>query len=356
MNIKKYKVLGIMSGTSCDGLDIAYCEYWEKNNKWNYKLLDFTTINYNKKWRKKLLNCYKINAYELKKLDINFGDFISQSIKKFIIKHKIKPDLIASHGHTVFHNPIEKISLQIGNPLPIFSKIKIPIIYNFRELDIIIGGQGAPLVPYGEKHLFSQYDYCINIGGILNLTDLNETNLLAFDVCPANLVLNFLARKLNMKFDKNGETASKGKMINNLYNKLNNLKYYNSSKPKSLDINYIEKKIMPLLEKYEPKDTLHTFTEHIAFQVNKNLNKKNSSVLLTGGGTFNEYLVKRIKINNKVKSIFVVPEKKLINFKEALIFGFLGLMRLLNRKNILKSVTGSQKSTSSGIIINNKIF
>ena len=159
-----------------------------------------------------------------------------------------------------------------------------------------------------------------------------------------------------MKFDKNGKTASKGKMINNLYNKLNNLKYYNSSKPKSLDINYIEKKIMPLLEKYEPKDTLHTFTEHIAFQVNKNLNKKNSSVLLTGGGTFNEYLVKRIKINNKVKSIFVVPEKKLINFKEALIFGFLGLMRLLNRKNILKSVTGSQKSTSSGIIINNKIF
>jgi len=123
MNIKKYKVLGIMSGTSCDGLDIAYCKYWEKNNKWNYKLLNFTTINYNKKWRKKLLNCYKISAYELKKLDVNFGDFICQSIKQFIIKHKIKPDIIASHGHTVFHNPIEKISLQIGNPLTIFSKI-----------------------------------------------------------------------------------------------------------------------------------------------------------------------------------------------------------------------------------------
>ena len=351
MSVKKYKTLGIMSGTSCDGIDMAFCEFWKEKKIWNYKLKNTLTIPYSKKWKKKLLNCNKINSYKLEKLDLDLGIFIAKSIKKFIAKSKIKPTLIASHGHTVFHNPKDKISLQIGNPQIIFSKVKIPVVYNFRQLDILMGGQGAPLVPYGEKHLFNNYDYCINIGGILNITYLNKNKTIAYDVCPANLVLNYLSRKLKLEFDKNGNKASRGKLILELFNNLNALKYYKKKNPKSLDVIFVEKEIIPLLIKYKVEDMLFTYTEHIAHQLNKSIKKKNAKILVTGGGTFNEYLISRIKSLNDHNSNVLAPKKNLINFKEALIFGFLGLLRFLNKKNILKSVTGAKISTSSGIIV-----
>ena len=351
MSLKKYMTLGIMSGTSCDGLDMAFCEFWIDKKGWNYSLKKTITILYSRKWKKKLLNCNKIDSYKLQKLDLDFGNFIAKSIKNFIAKSKIKPTLISSHGHTVFHNPKDKISLQIGNGELIFSKVNIPVVYDFRQLDILMGGQGAPLVPFGEKSLFNNYDYCINIGGILNITHLNKNKTIAYDVCPANLVLNYLSRKLKLEYDKDGIKASKGKLIVELFSKLNALKYYKKKNPKSLDVIFVEKKIIPLLVKYKVEDMLFTYTEHIAYQLNNSLKKKNAKILITGGGTFNKYLMQRIKLLNNLNSNFIVPTKNLINFKEALIFGFLGLLKFLNKKNVLKSVTGAKISTSSGILI-----
>tara|TARA_B110000438_G_scaffold36042_1_gene35794 strand:+ start:16393 stop:17451 length:1059 start_codon:yes stop_codon:yes gene_type:complete len=351
MSLKRYMTLGIMSGTSCDGLDMAFCEFWIDKKGWNYKLKKTITIPYSRKWKNKLLNCNKIDSYKLEKLDLDFGNFIAKSITNFINKSKIKPILISSHGHTVFHNPKDKISVQIGNGQLIFSKVKIPVVYNFRQLDILMGGQGAPLVPFGEKFLFTNYDYCINIGGILNITDLIKNKIIAYDVCAANLVLNYLSRKIKLEYDKNGIKASKGKLIEKLFNELNTLKYYKKKNPKSLDVIFVEKKIIPLLLQYKVEDMLFTYTEHIAYQLNNSLKKENAKILLTGGGTFNKYLVKRIKYLDNLNCNFFVPEKKLINFKESLIFGFLGLFKFLNKKNVLKSVTGAKISTSSGILI-----
>ena len=355
MKTVKYNVIGLMSGTSCDGLDIANCIFWKDKRKWCYEIKRTKSINYNKSFKKKLLTCYKMNAYDLKKLDLEFGNYMLIHIKDFISENNIIPDLISSHGHTVFHNIKEKISHQIGNPFVLYNGLNVPIVYNLRELDVIAGGQGAPLVPFGDKHLFSQYDYCVNIGGILNISYTNNNTTYAFDVCPANTILNYFSRKLNLEFDDKGKIASTGRFIEKLYRDLNKISYYDSQGPKSLDIQYIEKNYFPLFKSYNIEDILNTYVEHIGHQLHKSLNKKRADVLLTGGGVFNEHLVRII--NNKNHNInFTLPDKKLIIFKEGIIFGFLGLMRFLNRKNINKSVTGSSISSSSGIIINNKLY
>lgn len=350
MKTKKFNVIGTMSGTSCDGLDIAYCSFWRENKVWKYSLNKSEFEPYTSTLNKKLLGCSHLNSYDLKKLDIELGEFAADKLLNFIKKNAIKPTLISTHGHTVLHNPSEKITLQIGNPLVINYKTKIDVISNFRELDVLMGGQGAPLVPYGDKELFGEYDYCINIGGIANVSKLYSNELTAYDICPANIVLNKYAKKKGLPFDKNGELASNGNKINSLLEKLNQLNYYQLKGPKSLDINYIEKKFFPLLTGYSSEDVLNTFTNHIAYQINKSINKEKSKVLLTGGGTYNNYLIKKINSINKLNNDFVVPNNDIISFKEAIIFGYLGLLRYLELKNINKSVTGSSSSSSSGSI------
>ena len=356
MKIKKFNVIGIMSGTSCDGLDIAYCSYWMDNGKWQYELINKSFTPYDPVMSEKLLKSSKLSSYDLKKLDIELGELISTNILSLIKNHSIKPFLISSHGHTVLHNPAEKITLQIGNPLIISNKTKIKVITNFRELDVLTGGQGAPLVPYGDKHLFSENDYCINIGGIVNISNLKSKIITAYDVCPANIILNKYSRAMGLEYDKNGSIASKAKKINSLFNKLNNLGYYNIDGPKSLDIDLIEKEFFPLLKGYAHEDILCTTIHHIAYQINKSLGSKNNNVLLTGGGVFNTFLLKKIKSYNKLNNNFIVPNSDIVSFKEAIIFGYLGLLRYLNYENISKTVTGSKNSSSSGTIIESKLF
>ncbi|MEL0009287.1 MAG: anhydro-N-acetylmuramic acid kinase [Flammeovirgaceae bacterium] len=353
---RKYNVVGVMSGTSCDGLDIALCSFWYSNKKWKYELVDSKEIIYQKELQRKLIECSSLNGYDLKVLDIELGVFIGKEILKFIHNSNIKIDLISSHGHTVFHNPIKKIHHQIGNPFQIFKKTNYPVVYNFRELDVILGGQGAPLVPYGDKNLFGEYDYCVNIGGILNLTSLKSKLLHGYDICPANIILNYYSKKLNYEMDINGELSKKGKLNNELFNSLNELPYYKKNYPKSLDLIYIRKNYFPLLQKLKSEDVLHTFVDHIAYQLNNNIENKNARVLLSGGGSLNTHLIEKLNYFNKQDVKFIVPNKKLVIFKEAIVFGFLGLLRFLNKKNIDKEVTGSSNSTSSGLIVNNKIF
>lgn len=356
MKIKKFDVIGTMSGTSCDGLDIAYCDFWEKNKKWNFKLIKVKFIPYESSLRKKLLQSYKLTSYELKKLDIELGDFSSNEISKFMLENSIKPIIISHHGHTVFHNPQERISLQIGNPILISKKTQSKVINNFRELDVLSGGVGAPLVPYGDKKLFDDYDFCINIGGIANISKLWSKELIAFDMCPANILLNRYSRLMGYEYDRNGNIASKGKVLKNVLDNINNISFYDISSPKSLNLEYILNNYVPLLEGHSIKNILNTLVHHIAYQINKNIDIKKSNVLLSGGGVYNKYLIEKIYEYNKQQTNFVVPNSDIISFKEAIIFGYLGLLRFLGLKNIENSVTGSSNSSSSGIIFDTKLF
>ena len=356
MNTRKYNVIGVMSGTSCDGLDLALCSFWYNNKKWNYKLIDSKGINYGINLKRKLKGCSNLSGYKLKVLDVEFGDFIAKEIKAFISNKKIRIDLISSHGHTVFHDTKNKVHHQIGNPFMIYKTLNYPVIFNFRELDVILGGEGAPLVPYGEKELFGEYDYCVNIGGILNISLLKTQNIIGYDVCPANIILNNFSKKLGLEFDEDGKLSKKGKNNPKLFEKLNQLTYYEIKRPKSLDLIYIKENYYPLFNNLGSADVLCTFINHIAYQLNKNIKNKKAKVLVTGGGAFNKHLIEKLNYFNKLDTKYIVPNKKLVIFKEAIVFGFLGLLRFLEKKNIANSVTGSTNSSSSGLILKNKIL
>jgi len=356
MKNNKYNVIGIMSGTSCDGLDIAHSLFWFEKNKWMYKLEKYKSVSYSKKLKSRLLKCSKLDALSLKILDLDFGEYIKGEIKKFIKESKTRFDLISCHGHTVFHDPKKKLSYQIGNPLIMYNSVRIPVVFNFRELDIIMGGEGAPLVPYGDKELFNEFDYCINIGGILNISKLYDKELIGYDICPANIILNKFSRELNEEYDIDGRLSLSGNFDSNLFKKLNSIRYYKDDLPKSLDINFIEKNYYPFFSNKDPKDILHTYVNHIGYQVNNAIKKKKSRILLTGGGAFNKHILKKINHYNKLDHKFIVPNKKIVIFKEAIIFAFLGLQRFLKHKNVIKSVTGSNFSSSSGLIVENKII
>lgn len=352
--MEKYKVIGLMSGTSLDGLDIAYCEY-KKNENWKYEIIKAETINYNKEWKKKFSSAFAKSKKEISKLDIEYGKFIGEKVNSFIKKNKIKPDFISSHGHTVFHQPEKKITLQIGNGKTISSVCKLPVICDFRSEDVALGGQGAPLVPIADKLLFSDYDFCLNLGGIANISyDDSKRKRIAFDICPANIVLNDLANKLGKEFDKDGKISSKGKINTELLNKLNALEFYKTNSPKSLGREWIGKYFFPILNSYSIsiQDKLRTVVEHIsmpiALAVNCQLPTANCQLLITGGGAYNKFLIEKISAHTNCK--IILPDDKTIQFKEAMAFAFLGVLRMRNEINILKSVTGAKRDSSGGRI------
>ena len=349
-----FKIIGIMSGTSLDGVDIAHCTF-KKNKNWTYKIDKAKTVEYPSRMKKKLKSCFELSGYKLIKLDHDLGEFIGLEINKFIKHNDLNPEIISSHGHTVFHNPKEKIGLQIGNANKILSIVKIPVINNFRELDIILGGQGAPLVPIGEKLLFKGYDYFINLGGIINITKIDSSSVEAYDVVASNLVLNNISNKLNFEFDNKGNIARKGKLISTLFDELNSLKFYKKNHPKSIGIEWINKKIFPIIYKSNHKleDVMATFSNHIAYQLIKNIDGKKNKILVTGGGVYNDFLVEKIKVYDKNKNLWIIPDNKLIKYKEALIFAFMGLLKKLNKQNILNNVTGSNIKISAGNISKN---
>ncbi len=342
----KYRVLGIMSGTSLDGIDLAICSF-NKSKEWSFRIEKCTTVKYSKKWITILSNLHNSNKQNIVEKDIIYGKMIATEITNFLKNDKI--DFIASHGHTIFHQPEKKYTLQIGNGNTIANITGLTTISKFRDLDVSLGGQGAPLVPIGDLKLFKNYKYCLNIGGIANLSIKDKNNIIAFDVCPANTILNKISRKLNLNFDNHGEIARRGKIIRKLLRQLNNLDFYKSKSPKSLSREWISKNISSLIsEKYEPQDILNTFCEHIGLQIGMYL--KDDKTLITGGGAFNKYLIERIEKYSNSK--LIVPDEKIINFKEALIFAFLGVLRIRNQNNCLKSVTGAKQNNCGGEINN----
>lgn len=339
--------IGVMSGTSLDGLDLAYVRF-NTNNYTDFDIIEVETVPYSKKWLTDLKEAIHYSDTILADLDIAYGKYIGTKIVEFIDKYAIqKIDFIASHGHTVLHQPQKGITLQIGNGQEISNITSHKVVCDFRTQDVKLGGQGAPLVPIGDKLLFANYDYCVNLGGFSNVSYQQNSERIAFDICPVNIVLNHYCRKIGLEFDDEGRIASEGKINHTLLKALNDLSFYRKSPPKSLGLEWVQSTIFPLIDDIE-KDIstiLRTFIEHIAVQISKVIERKNT-VLFTGGGTFNSFLIERIEFLTKKR--VAIPSNTLINYKEALIFGFLGLLKLKDEINCLQSVTGASKNHSSG--------
>ncbi|MCG8410754.1 MAG: anhydro-N-acetylmuramic acid kinase [Bacteroidales bacterium] len=346
--MQKYNALGIMSGTSLDGLDIVLCEF-SFNSKWNFNIIKSQTISYTKTWKDKLSNAHTLHGLDLTKLHKEYGKLIGTEINKFIKNQNYNIDFIASHGHTIFHQPEKQLTLQIGDGAEIAATTHIKTVSDFRSLDIALGGQGAPLVPIGDQLLFTEFDYCINIGGFANISLDAYNKRIAYDICPANIILNHLAQELGKEFDKNGKLGKQGKIDSDLLNQLNNINYYKQTPPKSLAREWLTDIFIPFIYKSEIStlDKISTIYEHIASQIAFSIDK-NAKVLITGGGAYNQHLINQIK--TKSQSNIIIPNSDIVEFKEALIFAFLGLLRIQGKNNTLASVTGAKKDSSGGNI------
>ena len=346
-----YNVIGVMSGTSLDGVDICFCNFSFENYEWKFLIHITETVSYEKNWVSKLSNAHCIAQSELKKLDIEYTYYLSSIILDFISKNKINNiDFISSHGHTIFHQPDKKITYQIGNRVELNKSTNIPVVRDFRVQDVRLGGQGAPLVPVGDLLLFKDFSHCLNLGGFSNISIKSGKSVLAYDICPVNIVLNKYSRLIGFDFDLDGKVSETGKINNNLLKSLNQITYYNSNHPKSLGIEWVENTIFPLIDSYNlsVEDILRTFVEHIAVQISENLKGDDLRILVSGGGVKNKFLMERIKrLSNQN---FETISENIIDYKEALIFGFLGVLKIRNENNCLSSVTGASVSHSSGVI------
>ncbi|WP_299017589.1 anhydro-N-acetylmuramic acid kinase [uncultured Polaribacter sp.] len=349
MNTKTVFAIGVMSGTSLDGIDLVYVHF-EKDSYAKFTIICAKTIPYNKEWKNRLQNAIDFSAEELEELDVSYGKHLALIINKFIENNQIeKIDFIASHGHTILHEPENGITLQIGNGKEIAKITKQKVVCDFRTQDVKLGGQGAPLVPIGDELLFSNYQFCLNLGGFSNISYHKNKLRIAFDICPVNIVLNYYVNKLGFAFDDSGKIASEGKINDTLLKKLNALPFYKKEPPKSLGLEWVQKEIFPLIDSLETDVAiiLRTFAEHIAIQIAKII-KGSNSILVTGGGVFNTFLMERIEYHSNIT--VTLTTKEIIDFKEALIFAFLGLLKIDNQVNCLKSVTGATKDHSSGVI------
>ncbi len=349
-----YRAIGVMSGSSLDGLDIVFVEFDESAGEWKYKIKAAACYEYEAGWLKRLEHATGLDAYNYLLLHTAYGKYIGQKINRFIEENQLKEvQLIATHGHTAFHSPENNMTAQLGDGAAIAATTGINTVSDLRALDMAFGGQGAPIVPMGEKWLLNGYQYFLNIGGIANISINNESEYIAFDVCPANRVLNMLANDAGKKYDAGGEMAAKGSINNDLLARLNALDYYSLKYPKSLSNNFGTDTVYPLIKSFQLShaDALRTFVEHIAIQISKTIpvGNKEGKLLVTGGGVHNTFLVERIKAVLKSHKVeIVVPGKETIDYKEALVMAFLGVLRIREENTVLNSVTGALKSSVGG--------
>lgn len=347
----KYKAIGLMSGTSLDGLDIAACEFILAGDEWSCKILSSHTYPYSPEWKDKLAGLPSANALTFSFINVEYGHLLGRLTRTFLENTGFQADFIASHGHTVFHQPGHGLTVQVGAGSAIAAETGIPVICDFRSADVALGGQGAPLVPAGDRLLFSGFDACLNLGGFANISFEFNGERIAFDICPVNIVLNRLAARLGMDFDKDGETARSGIVDPDLLIRMNNLAYYHQKWPRSLGREWLESEFFPLTDAFNGSlhDLMSTVCEHVAIQVNHSLIKGNpSKVLVTGGGAHHKFLMERICRSGDHQ--WIIPEYDLVDFKEALIFAFLGTLRWRGESNVFRSVTGSRADHSGGAI------
>ncbi|MBX2985709.1 MAG: anhydro-N-acetylmuramic acid kinase [Bacteroidia bacterium] len=355
--MKTYKVIGLMSGSSMDGVDIAYCHFTESNGQWSFKITHTETVPYNEKWRIRLSQLRRQNALTYVKTDVFYGHYLGGLVKDFISKNNLSDvDFIASHGHTVFHNPEIKITAQVGDGASLSAIAGLPVVNDFRRADVAKGGEGAPLVTIGDKVLFGEYDYCINLGGFANISGNDSSgNRVSFDISPCNIPLNRIARDLGKDYDENGQIAENGRVDYELLGSLNAVEYYKQPYPKSLNRDWINQEFWGIVRDFadlNAETKMRTMVDHIAVQIANaiNLLSENNSngkkVLLTGGGAFNNVLVEHIRTHSEAE--IIIPENDIVNFKEALVFAFLGILRVQNQVNTLKAGTGASSDSIGG--------
>ncbi len=357
-----YRAIGLMSGSSLDGLDIVFAEIEENGGKWTYEILHADCYPYPAEWIKKLKDATQLSALDYQLLHTEYGHYLGKQVNRFIKENELeyKVGLVASHGHTTFHVPSKKMTAQLGDGAAIAASTQLPVVSDLRAMDIAFGGQGAPIVPIGEKLLLGDYDYFLNLGGIANIS-VNADTYIAFDICAANRVLNILAADAGKEYDEGGKMAAAGIVNEELLEKLNNLEYYRQSHPKSLandfgtDIVYLIIKNASLAA----NDALRTYTEHIAIQIknsiaglnNQKPKTKNQKLLATGGGAFNTFLIDRLKDQlNELKIDVIIPNEKLVKYKEALIMALIGVLRWREETNVLSSVTGAARDSVGGAL------
>ena len=342
-----------MSGTSMDGVDIAYCEFLHENQKWSFTIKEAKTVPYDQNWLVRLSQLHKQPIHLFPKTDAFYGRYLGKIINQFIKDYNLQADFIASHGHTIFHQPENGFTAQIGCGAGISAECGLPVVNNFRVIDVLLGGQGAPLVPIGDQFLFANYDACLNLGGFSNISFRNSQK--AFDISPCNMAFNLLANELNLPFDENGNIAANGSINVVLLNALNNIDFYRKYNAKSLGIEWFNQSFLPILKQFECEsieDKMATISLHIAQQIAKVINAENiDNVLVTGGGAHNKILIQNIQALTKTQ--IIIPDSLTINYKEALIFAFLGVLRIRNEVNILKSVTGAVSNSIGGALHGN---
>ncbi|MEJ8757643.1 anhydro-N-acetylmuramic acid kinase [Pontibacter sp. H259] len=349
-----YHVIGLMSGTSLDGLDIAYCRLTYKNKNWIYNILNAETLTYSPYWIDSLRGAETLDGEHLIALDHAFGKYLGEQTQQFILRHNLTPDFVASHGHTIFHQPAKHISLQIGNGAYLAAHAKRPVVCDFRTLDIALGGQGAPLVPIGDELLFSDYDYCLNLGGIANISFNHNGQRIAYDISACNMLLNTLANEAGHTYDEDGKLAKSGKLDAILLEQLNAPLYFAQPYPKSLGKEWVLEHSLKTLAKSSATiaDKLHTTCHHIAQQIAASLQPAtyNQKLLVTGGGAFNLYLIELLQTYAGENYSIEIPAPEIVSFKEALVFAFLGVLRWRNEVNSLKTVTGASSNSIGGAI------
>ncbi len=339
-----------MSGTSLDGVDVVRVEF-NLRECWTYKILEAATHPYPKEWERRLSNAMDLSEEKISLLNEDYTAFLAKLLRPYT-QSSVHPkvNFVSSHGHTLFHKPERGVTLQIGNLPSLAAALKTKVICDFRVADVALGGQGAPLVPGGEVHLFSTHAACLNLGGFANITRLDKNPIQAYDLCGVNIVLNHWANKLGLLYDNKGEIARKGKLIPELKAKLDRLPFYAQAPPKSLGKEWVLSDVLPLMEQYASEgipNLLHTYVVHAAGIIKEHL-PKNEKTLVTGGGTYHSFLLDCLNQNTLCQ--LVVPSATLIDFKEALIFAFLGVLRLREENNCLSSVTGASCDHSSGKI------
>ena len=345
-----------MSGTSLDGLDMAYCQFVKSGSGWTFEIKNTREIPYDKRRREALKQAITLPALEHTRLHNEYGTWLGQQVKDFVSIEGLLVDFVSSHGHTSHHQPEKGVTCQLGSGQHLANASGLKTVCDFRVNDVALGGQGAPLVPIGDRELFADYTFCLNLGGISNISFEHEGKRIAFDIGVANMLLNHIANKSGLLYDEGGALASKGSVNTRLLDALNGAAYYRLPFPKSTGYEWFLNDLAPLIVQYPDnlENLLRTAVAHIsdqvALQVKNYRNADNNSVLVTGGGAHNSFLISQLTEKLSGQAKVIVPDQTIVDYKEALVFGLMGAMRVENETNILASVTGAERDSSSGVI------
>ena len=354
--MKTYKVVGLMSGTSLDGLDMAFCHITKILDRWEYSIEQTKSVYYSAKMKEKLRKSIYLSAEELLIFNNSYGVWLGKQVKSFIKEKDLHVDFIASHGHTTHHQPDNGITYQIGSGQHLANESSCKVVCDFRTNDVALGGQGAPLVPIGDRLLFGKFDFCLNLGGISNISFEKDGSRIAYDIGLANMILNHITQKLDLQYDNGGQLAGSGKLNTKMLNQLNALEYYKLPYPKSTGFEWFTEKVVPIIESTQDSienllyTSIHHVCEQIVIQVLENSIKDKATLFITGGGALNTFLINTLKAKLGEKVTVIVPTQILIENKEALIFALMGVLRIECDINVMSSVTGATRDSSSGVV------